>query len=64
MIEEDLGSFCIAVDTYVSRKCKTKHSLKKKNLVFMDNLEVAEKFEGENLKHTCVYHPGILQSKY
>lgn len=30
----------------------------------MDNLEVAEKFEGENLKHTCVYHPGILQLKY
>lgn len=36
----------------------------KKNLVFMDNLEVAERIEGENLKHTCVYHPGILQLKY
>lgn len=63
VIKEDLGSFLMQY-THVSRDCKTKNALKKKIFVLIDNLEVAEKFEGENLKLTCVYNPGILQLKF
>lgn len=62
VIKEDLGSFLMQY-THVSRDCNTKNSLKKKDFRPY-NLEVAEKFEGENLKLTCVYNPGILQLKF